>query len=344
MRKLAVFLGILLTTTFLLAETVSSDPYVELANALASFVRAGSLDVGVGNFLYQETSNTSSFSEMLRDEVELALTKSSKFRVISRSRLADLQKEGAFQTMSILTPGTQMPRISVKGISAIVRGRYYCGTDQTTIFAELAQLDGGEISKAKIVVPMHILTTDFLPTPPKAPESAVVVRRVTVTETGHGCAVDSLPAKVKKYSACTVGLADALCKLQERITGVNFLEEAKKSPKVIREVTTWQVGNISLSRYTQVRELMLEDDRLVMSFPQGTLDNSQSFHANNFLSDESITEIEWTRITSYLEARGIRFLRVVHAPHDGSAEVQLRCTFSIADSASGKKVTLLADE
>jgi len=47
--------------------------------------------VGLGNFLYEDTELMSPFSSLLREELERALAETGKFKVITRSRLADLQ-------------------------------------------------------------------------------------------------------------------------------------------------------------------------------------------------------------------------------------------------------------
>jgi hypothetical protein len=75
---------------------------------------------------------------MLRDELEIALGETGKFKVVTRDRLADLQMEGKFQGKGVLEPGTGVEKVSIEGVKGIVRGRFYATGDGVTVFAELA--------------------------------------------------------------------------------------------------------------------------------------------------------------------------------------------------------------
>ena len=69
----------------------ASDPYLEIANSLAATVKDGTVAVGVGNFLYEDTELMSPFSSLTRQEIERALPKTGKFRVVARERLSELR-------------------------------------------------------------------------------------------------------------------------------------------------------------------------------------------------------------------------------------------------------------
>jgi curli biogenesis system outer membrane secretion channel CsgG len=136
------------------ATSGSSDPYLELAEQLAQASGgSGKINVGIGNFVYEDTDLLSPYSAMLKDELGIALPKAGKFEVIARERLADLQNEGKFQAKDFVEPGTEAKRVQIEGVQGIIRGRFYYQAPNLTIYAEYANLDGGEIHKVKIVVP-----------------------------------------------------------------------------------------------------------------------------------------------------------------------------------------------
>jgi len=143
---------ILLTSDFSFASA-KDDPFQKLAADLASDSPEEKVNVGVGNFAYENTDLLSPFSSLLRDELEIALGQTGKFKVVTRDRLADLQMEGKFQGKEILEPGTGVEKVSIEGVKGIIRGRFYASGDEVTIYAELAWLEGGEVKKARIAIP-----------------------------------------------------------------------------------------------------------------------------------------------------------------------------------------------
>jgi hypothetical protein len=136
------------------ASSGGGDPYVSLAEALAQVSGSnGKINVGIGNFLYEDTDMLSPYSSMLKDELSMALPKAGKFEVITRERLADLQNEGKFQSKDIVEPGTEAKKVQIEGVQGIIRGRFYYKPPNLTIYAEIAYLDGGEIHKVKTIIP-----------------------------------------------------------------------------------------------------------------------------------------------------------------------------------------------
>jgi len=144
---------ILLTSHFALASA-KEDPFKKLASDLAAESPPGQVNVGVGNFAYENTDLLSPFSSMLRDELEIALGETGKFKVVTRDRLADLQMEGKFQGKGILEPGTGVEKVTIEGVKGIIRGRFYATGDEVTVYAELAWLEGREINKARLAIPL----------------------------------------------------------------------------------------------------------------------------------------------------------------------------------------------
>ena len=161
----------ILPSNFSLAQQNAApkkDPFAELANDLAEDTPNGGVNIGVGNFAYENTDLLSPFSSMLRDELEIALGETGKFKVVTRDRLADLQMEGKFQGKGVLEPGSGVEKVSIQGVKGIVRGRFYATGDEVTIFAELAWIEGGEIKKTRLSIPSEAVKAKIWPDPDQA--------------------------------------------------------------------------------------------------------------------------------------------------------------------------------
>ena len=148
--------------------SATDDPFKKLANNLAAESPAGPVNIAVGSFNYENTDLQSPFSSMLRDELEIALGESGKFKVVTRDRLADLQMEGKFQGKGILEPGTGVEKVTIEGVKGIIRGRFYASGDEVTVYAELAWLEGGEVKKARIAIPASQVRAKIWPDPADA--------------------------------------------------------------------------------------------------------------------------------------------------------------------------------
>ena len=149
-------------------STPKPDPFAKLATELAEDAPAEQVNIGVGNFAYENTDLLSPFSSMLRDELEIALGATGKFKIVTRDRLADLQMEGKFQGKGVLEPGTGVEKVSIEGVKGIVRGRFYATGDEVTVYAELAWLEGGEIKKARLEIPSDEVKAKIWPDPEQA--------------------------------------------------------------------------------------------------------------------------------------------------------------------------------
>ena len=149
------------------SKSSGGDPYVSLARALAQATGASGandkINVGIGNFVYEDTDLLSPYSAMLKDELGIALPKAGKFEVITRERLADLQNEGKFQAKDIVEPGTEAKKMQIEGVQGMIRGRFYYQPPNLTIYAEIAYLDGGGVRKVKVVVPANEVAARIWP-------------------------------------------------------------------------------------------------------------------------------------------------------------------------------------
>ena len=180
------------------SSKASSDPYVSLAQALAQASGGnGKINVGIGNFVYEDTDLLSPYSAMLKDELGIALPKAGKFEVITRERLADLQNEGKFQAKDIVEPGTEVKKVQIEGVQGMIRGRFYYKPPNLTIYAEIAYLDGGEVRKVKVVVPSSEVAARIWPSDAQKqnqPEVAIAPQAVKEST----ASVQDVESKVRK--------------------------------------------------------------------------------------------------------------------------------------------------
>jgi hypothetical protein len=80
------------------------DPFKDLASTLGKEAPGEKVNIAVGSFNYENTDLKSPFSSMLRDELEIALGESGKFKVVTRDRLAHLRMESKFQGKAFWSP------------------------------------------------------------------------------------------------------------------------------------------------------------------------------------------------------------------------------------------------
>ena len=134
-----------------------SDPFAKLADSLVEQLPASAKPVklGVGNFVYSNTPMMSPLSAVIREELEIALPKTRKVRVITRSDLDQLETEGEFQATDLVEPGTTVEKVTVEGVEGIVRGRFVTDGRTVTLYTEIAWLEGGNITKDKVSWPIN---------------------------------------------------------------------------------------------------------------------------------------------------------------------------------------------
>jgi hypothetical protein len=155
------------------------------------------VNVGVGNFLYEDTDLLSPYSAMLKDELSMGLSKEGKFTVITRERMADLQNEGKFQGKDIVEPGTEAKKVQIEGVQGIIRGRFYYQAPNLTIYAEIAYLDGGEVHKVKVVIPSSEVAARIWPSDTgkqSRPEVAIAPQAVKEST----ASIQDIESKVRK--------------------------------------------------------------------------------------------------------------------------------------------------
>ncbi len=182
------------------ASSGGGDPYISLAQALAQASGGnGKVNVGVGNFLYEDTDLLSPYSSMLKDELAMALPKAGKFEVITRERIADLQNEGKFQAKDIVEPGTEAKKVQIEGVQGIIRGRFYYKPPNLTIYAEIAYLDGGEIRKVKTVIPASEVAARIWPSDTgKQGQPEIAISPQAISEST--ASVQEVESRIKKVN------------------------------------------------------------------------------------------------------------------------------------------------
>ena len=159
--KAVAFAVTIFASSTLFAET---DLFSQLAADLARELPPGEVRVGVGNFPYRDSPTLSPFSSRISDELEMALKRTGKFKVITRSRLDELENEGKFQQSDFLEPDSALKDVTVEGIEGLVRGKFYKDRAKVTVVAELVMLQGGEIkTKSKTDIPIATIQESLWP-------------------------------------------------------------------------------------------------------------------------------------------------------------------------------------
>lgn len=153
-----------------------SDPFAQLADSLVEQLPASTKPVklGVGNFVYSNTPMMSPLSAVIREELEIALPKTRKVRVITRSDLDQLETEGEFQATDFVEPGTTVDKVTVEGVEGIVRGRFVTDGRTVTLYTEIAWLQGGNITKDKVSWPINAVAGRVWPDKTRAEAAEMI--------------------------------------------------------------------------------------------------------------------------------------------------------------------------
>lgn len=140
-----------------LSTAAEQDPFDKLAASLVKKMPASDkpINIGVGNFVYSNTPMMSPLSTVIREELEIALPKSDKVKVITRANLDQLEMEGEFQATDLVEPGTTVDKVTIEGVEGIVRGRFITDGRTVTLYTEIAWLQGGNITKDKVSWPIN---------------------------------------------------------------------------------------------------------------------------------------------------------------------------------------------
>lgn len=128
-----------------------ADSFDNLANDLTRELprTQNPIRLGVGNFVYADTPMMTPFSTVLREELELALSRQPGIKVITRVNLSELEQECDFQLSPLVEPGTQVKKLTIDGVEGIVRGRFVANGNLVTVYTEIAWLKGGGLVKGK---------------------------------------------------------------------------------------------------------------------------------------------------------------------------------------------------
>ena len=155
--KITSFLSLAAAMLAPICSAAEADPFTKLADSLVKKMPVASkpINIGVGNFVYSNTPMMSPLSTVIREELEIALPKSNKVKVITGSNLDQLEMEGEFQATDLVEPGTTIDKVTVEGVEGIVRGRFVTDGRMVTLYTEIAWLKGGNITKDKISWPIN---------------------------------------------------------------------------------------------------------------------------------------------------------------------------------------------
>ena len=158
------------------AAPATGDPFTKLAKALVEQLpdSATPVKLGVGNFVYSDTPMMSPLSAVIREELEIALPKTRRVRVITRSNLDQLEMEGEFQATDLVEPGTTVEKVTVEGVEGIVRGRFVTDGRTVTLYTEIAWLEGGHITKDKISWPISTVAGRVWPDKTRAEATEMI--------------------------------------------------------------------------------------------------------------------------------------------------------------------------
>jgi len=302
--------------------------FADIARGLSRQVQTGRVNVGVVEFLCQDSNKTTAFSALLRDEIELALSKSPKFRVIARSRIADLQREKVLQTADLLTPGTALPKITVQGVQALVRGRYYIGTKRVTVFAELVWLESGILNKTRVTLPARF-ASQVLQTPARGTDKANLRdKRTELIVVGQAPQEQGAPGPDAIYVPRMAALMDGLAKIGERISGARIEEDESVSDqsreeRTIRAFSEFRFGGVQVCQFSKLKGLDLEAHRTTVLFPPGVLAGDRSLSTSLFiLVGAKVRPDEWMKAVRSLKKLGIQV--TVKGVADGICQVSIR--------------------
>ncbi len=165
--------------------SAQEQPYKKMAEELSAQANKAPMNVSVGNFLYEDTKLMSGFSAILRNELGSALTKTGKFKIISREKQEEVANEQEFQKFDIFDPDSKKTTIHVKGIDGIVRGKFYFRYPVVTVLVELLCLDGMETKSVKLELNAADIPVEIIPANLKESEKNIVDIRDRIKNVPH---------------------------------------------------------------------------------------------------------------------------------------------------------------
>ncbi len=146
----------------LAAGAFAGDPYADLVTRLEEQAKdklaRAELRVMVGDFpcANQGSEGISTVSRMLEDRLREALGTSKTLTVIGRKHLEKMVQEKELQSSNLIDPHT-IVKINVKGVDALLDGRYTHKEKTVSLSVTLSLLNGGEQVTVVGDVPQEVL-------------------------------------------------------------------------------------------------------------------------------------------------------------------------------------------
>lgn len=160
------------------AFAYGADPFADLVNSLVSRLpeRDKPIDIAVtkitGKVPDDNTALEARLASLIREELEIALSKNPKVQAITRSDIEQLEQEAEFQTAEYVEQSND--KLTVQGVECMVRGRFNSDGNTVTLYAEIVWMNGGNVIKDKAT--WHIDKFGN-PVEPPAPAPQVVEAR-----------------------------------------------------------------------------------------------------------------------------------------------------------------------
>ena len=142
---------------------IGENLYSALAIDFANKINEKHVRISIGNFFYQDSEMMSAYSALLKNELKIALGEQENFRIIARDNLKDIMKEKRFQSLGLMDPSAKTTKISIDGIDAILRGRFFYKNRIVTLYPELVTLKDGSILSNSIEIPDFKINCDIIP-------------------------------------------------------------------------------------------------------------------------------------------------------------------------------------
>jgi hypothetical protein len=132
-----------------LAERFSRD-VMELTEKLLNSIAWGRQNpvVGLGSFFYADSRMSSDFAYHLTTEVEKAVINMPGFILVDRANLGDILNELGFQLTDLVDPETAKNMGKIKGLDAMLTGRYSLWEGKVRVKVELIRIEDAEMAIA----------------------------------------------------------------------------------------------------------------------------------------------------------------------------------------------------
>jgi len=116
------------------------------------------LHVGLGVFHFEEKSIGGNFSYFLENKFSIALNRSPYFELVDRDNLDSILEETRFGLTGLVEEKSRIEPGKLKGLQAILSGRYYDNDNSVRLFVDLLSLQSGTILSTKeIVIPKSMI-------------------------------------------------------------------------------------------------------------------------------------------------------------------------------------------